>query len=267
MNATAIIAEDEPLLAAALRMELQQAWPTLEVLEMVGDGASAVRSALAHQPDVLFFDIRMPGQTGLDAAIELADAWDAAPAGKPFPALVFVTAYDQYAVQAFERAAVDYVLKPVQTERLRDTCERLQAALAKRAPAADALAASVDTLRALLGAAAPAEASQRLRVVQVAHGSSVLMLPVEEIDFFEAADKYVRLTHQGREHLIRMSLRELLPRLDPERFWQIHRGCIVRVDAVERAERDEAGHVTLHLRGRPERLAVSRMYAGLFKGL
>jgi DNA-binding LytR/AlgR family response regulator len=114
MTPTALIAEDEPLLAQALQAELKRAWPELQVLATVGDGASAVRQALALQPDVLFFDIRMPGQTGLDAAIELADAWDAAPAGKPFPALVFVTAYDQYAVQAFEAQAVDYLLKPVQ---------------------------------------------------------------------------------------------------------------------------------------------------------
>ena len=265
MKATALIAEDEALLAEALRAELAALWPELDVVGTAAHGAAAVELALQHRPQVCFLDIRMPGMTGLEAAAAITDDWPLDAGGPPL--FVFVTAYDQYAVQAFERAAVDYVLKPVQTERLRDTCERLQAALAKRAPAADALAASVDTLRALLGAAAPAEASQRLRVVQVAHGSSVLMLPVEEIDFFEAADKYVRLTHQGREHLIRMSLRELLPRLDPDRFWQIHRGCIVRVDAVERAERDEAGHVTLHLRGRPERLAVSRMYAGLFKGL
>ena len=125
----ALIAEDEPLLAAALQQELRAAWPELQIAATVGDGLSAVQQALALQPDVLFFDIRMPGQTGLDAAVALADAW---PAHQPFPALVFVTAYDQYAVQAFEAQAVDYLLKPVQPERLRKSVARLRQALAQR---------------------------------------------------------------------------------------------------------------------------------------
>ena len=132
----ALIAEDEPLLAAALQQELARAWPQLQVAATVGDGLSAVRQALALQPEVLFFDIRMPGQSGLDAAVELADAW---PADKPFPALVFVTAYDQYAVQAFEAQAVDYLLKPVQAARLQKTVQKLQQALAAKARAPDAL--------------------------------------------------------------------------------------------------------------------------------
>ena len=130
--ATALIAEDEPLLAQALQAELARAWPTLTVLATVGDGASAVRQALALQPDVLFFDIRMPGQTGLDAAVELAERWPTeGTQERPFPALVFVTAYDEYAVQAFEAQAVDYLLKPVQPQRLQKTVEKLALALAK----------------------------------------------------------------------------------------------------------------------------------------
>ncbi|HMT18384.1 MAG TPA: response regulator, partial [Ottowia sp.] len=131
---TALIAEDEPLLAAALQAELARAWPALRVLATVGDGVSAVAQALALRPDVLFFDIRMPGQSGLDAAAELMDAWDDTAA--PFPALVFVTAYDQYAVQAFEAQAIDYLLKPVQPARLKKSVQKLRLALAQRAPAA-----------------------------------------------------------------------------------------------------------------------------------
>lgn len=278
MNATAIIAEDEPLLAAALRMELQQAWPALEVLEMVGDGASAVRSALAHRPDVLFFDIRMPGQTGLEAAADLADAW---PAGdKPFPALVFVTAYDQYAVQAFEAQAVDYVLKPVQRARLARTVTKLQQQLAGRAqaPAPTALAegagldATLAQLRALLsGGATPtagaAAGNAPLKVIQASVGTAIRMVPVAEVDCFEAADKYVRVLAGAHEYLIRTPLKELLPQLDPHQFWQVHRGTVVRAEAIETVTRDEAGKLHLHLKGQKERVAVSRLYAHLFKAM
>lgn len=282
MNATAIIAEDEPLLAAALRVELQQAWPGLEVLEMVGDGASAVRSALAHRPDVLFFDIRMPGQTGLEAAADLADAWPEG--GKPFPALVFVTAYDQYAVQAFETQAVDYVLKPVQRARLARTVAKLQQQLAGRvqaaaaAPASDnaSLDATLAQLRALLAAGAapgagPAAASPAgaapLKVIQASVGTSIRMVPVDEVDYFEAADKYVRVLAGAHEYLIRTPLKELLPQLDAQRFWQVHRGTVVRAEAIETVTRDEAGKLYLHLRGRTDRVTVSRLYAHLFKAM
>ncbi len=265
MTLTALIAEDELLLAENLRAELAAVWPELVIVAHAVNGPSAVELTLRHRPQVCFFDIRMPGQSGLEAAAELADEWPQE-AG-PFPLLVFVTAYDQYALQAFERSAVDYLLKPLQTERLAQCCARLKAALASRQaqPPAVALALGLEQLRGLLaqgGAPQP-----RLRILQVSQGANVLMIPVEEVDYFEAADKYVRVLQAGREHLLRISLRELLPQLDGERFWQVHRSLIVRADAIERALRDEAGHVTLQLRGRSERLAVSRMYATLFKGL
>ncbi|MGB4927408.1 MAG: response regulator, partial [Giesbergeria sp.] len=145
----ALIAEDEPLLATALQHELAQAWPKLQVVATVGDGLSAVREALALQPEVLFFDIRMPGQSGLEAAAELVDAW---PDGKPFPGLVFLTAYDQYAVQAFEAQAVDYLLKPLQTGRLQKTVARVQQLLAARSAAAPLPETTLAQLRSLLGA-------------------------------------------------------------------------------------------------------------------
>ncbi|MGE5114874.1 MAG: LytR/AlgR family response regulator transcription factor [Betaproteobacteria bacterium] len=259
----ALIAEDEPLLADNLRAELARLWPALRFADPAGDGASAVRRALALRPDLLFLDIRMPGMTGLEAAQALAEDW---PEGVPFPLLVFVTAYDQYALEAFERAAVDYVQKPVQPERLARTVTRLQAALAaRRADVAAPLADAVERLRSLLGDAAPA--AEPLRVIQAGAGNAIHLVPVDEVLYFEAADKYVRVVTAGREHLIRTALRELLPQLDATRFWQIHRGTVVRCDAVEAATRDESGRVTLTLRGRPDKLVVSRLYAQRFRAM
>ena len=257
----ALIAEDEPLLAAALQQALAQAWPELRIAATVGDGPSAVREALALRPEVLFFDIRMPGQSGLDAAAELADAW---PEGVPFPALVFVTAYDEYAVQAFEAQAVDYLLKPVQAARLQKTVQKLRLALASQAPAAINLEATMAQLRHLL--AAP-QAATRLTLIQAASGSQIHMVPVADVLYFEAADKYVRVLTAEHEYLIRTPLKELAAQLDPQVFWQVHRGLLVRADAIASAARDESGRLHLRLRGRPEQLAVSRLYAHLFKGM
>jgi len=257
---TALIAEDEPLLAQALQAELARAWPQLRVVATVGDGASAVREALARRPDVLFFDIRMPGLGGLEAAAQLADDW---PEGEPFPALVFVTAYDQYAVQAFEAQAVDYVLKPVQSARLERTVSRLQDQLSKRGDA-PGLDEAVDRLRHLLSAA---PASTRLKVIQASVGNSIRVVPVDEVLVFEAADKYVRVLTAGQEYLIRTPLKDLLPQLDADEFWQVHRGTVVRAAAIDTVTRDEAGKLHLTLRGRPERLPVSRLYAHLFKAM
>lgn len=262
MNApTALIAEDEPLLAQALQAELARAWPDLRVVATVGDGASATQAALQHRPDVLFFDIRMPGTGGLEAAADLADRW---PAGTPFPALVFVTAYDQYAVQAFEAQAVDYVLKPVQPARLARTVDKLRSVLAQRP--AD-LEPTLAQLRHLLRAAAPASPPPRLKVIQASVGSTLRLVPVEDVLYFEAADKYVRVVCADHEVLIRTPLKDLLPQLDPDLFWQVHRGTVVRATAVEAVHRDEAGKLHLALKGRAERLPVSRLYAQAFKAM
>lgn len=263
MKATALIAEDEPLLAQALAAELARAWPDLQVLAIAGDGRSAVAQALELKPDVLFFDIRMPGQSGLEAASELADAWTAP---SPFPALVFVTAYDQYAVQAFEAQAVDYVLKPPQPERLRKTVARVQEALVRRRSGAQDFEATLGQLRHLL-AAAPATAPAPLKVIQASVGTAIRMVPVEEVLYFEAADKYVRVLTAGHEYLIRTPLKELLPQLDAQVFWQVHRGTVVRATAIESVLRDEAGKLSLVVRGRNEKLPVSRLYAHLFKAM
>ncbi|WP_428509117.1 LytR/AlgR family response regulator transcription factor [Roseateles sp.] len=268
---TALIAEDEILLAESLRQELSRVWPALEVVAMAGHGQEAVDQALRQQPDICFLDIRMPGLSGLEAAAALAEDWPSE--GTPFPLLVFVTAYDQYALQAFEHAAVDYVLKPVQPERLAQTCERLRKALLARQteqPAPALLQNTMDQLRQLLstgGLTSNLSRPEPLRLLQVSVGQTIQMVPVDEVLYFEAADKYVRVLTRNKEHLVRISLRELLPQLDSQRFWQVHRSVVVRADAIDRAVRDESGRLTLHLHGSPDTLNVSRLYAPLFKGM
>ena len=262
---TALIAEDEPLLAMALQIELARAWPALQIVASVGDGVSAVRQALALQPDVLFFDIRMPGMDGLEAAAELAEQWPQT--GKAFPALVFVTAYDQYAVQAFEAQAVDYLLKPLQAPRLQKTIGKLQLALAKPAQSAINFEATLSQLRGLLGATGAVTGITPLTVIQASVGNSIRMVPVDDVLCFEAADKYVRVLTFDREYLIRTPLKELLDQLDTKVFWQIHRGTVVRALAIESVTRDEAGKTSVSLRGLKEKFAVSRLYAHLFKAM
>ncbi len=285
MQATALIAEDEPLLAAHLQSELASLWPQLTIAALVGDGQSAVDKALALAPQVLFFDVRMPGLTGLEAAQAVVEDWPAEHGALPL--IVFVTAYDQYALQAFEAQAVDYLVKPVDRTRLADCVVRLQRRLADRAaasagapglPDAAALEATLAPLRALfaeagMGAALAAAAQPNhsatapLAVIQAQVGAVVQLVPVDEVVYFEAADKYVRVITATREHLIRMSLKELLPQLDAARFWQVHRGTVVNVRSIASARRDESGKVFLKLREREETLTASRLYAHLFKGM
>ncbi|WP_349743285.1 LytR/AlgR family response regulator transcription factor [Roseateles cavernae] len=280
---TALIAEDELLLAESLRADLAVLWPELRIVAIAAHGEAALEAALRLRPQVLFLDIRMPGMTGMEVAQALAEDWpDGDQNCTPFPLLVFVTAYDQYALKAFEQAALDYVLKPVQRERLAQTCGRLQMALQQREaassapqrPADSGAMATVAQLRQLLSAPGvpealglPGAAAQPLRLLQVSVGQTIHMVPVSEVIYFEAADKYVRVVTADKEHLVRASLRELLPQLDVQQFWQVHRSVVVRTEAITRAVRDEAGRLSLHLRERPERLAVSRMFAHLFKGL
>ena len=282
---SALIAEDEPLLATALVADLARLWPELRIAAQVGDGLSAARQALAFQPEVCFLDIRMPGASGLEAAQALAEDW---PEGQPFPLLVFVTAYDQYALQAFDAQAVDYLVKPVDGPRLAACVARLKQRLADRAaahlPASAAaprsspeptltdsnLQHTLSQLRALLVGASPTPATPptpRLEVIQAGVGNTVHLGPVAEVLYFEAADKYLRVVTAEREHLIRLSLRELVPQLDAQQFWQVHRSLVVRASAITTAVRDESGKVFLSLRGRPERLTASRLYAHLFKGM
>jgi len=247
----ALIADDEPLLAARLKSALGEAWPELEIAAVAANGLEAVAAAERWRPDVAFLDIRMPGMDGLEAAGEIADRL-----GVDAPAIVFVTAYDEYATRAFELAAMDYVLKPVAQDRLAKTVARLKT----RRRDFDELARQ---LRAL---AAQAPKVQILKQVMAGAGNAVRLIPIGEVCYFQAADKYTTVVTADGEDLIRTSLKELAPQL-PERFQQVHRGTIVNLDEVAAAVRDEAGRVSLKLRRRKEALAVSRVYAELFKAM
>lgn len=263
----ALIAEDEPLLAAALAAELGRQWPTLELLPPAGDGPTVVARALSERPELVFLDIRMPGCSGLDAAAAIVEEW---PHAQPLPLIVFVTAYDQHALEAFERHAVDYLLKPVLPERLARCCERLQALLARRTPS-DALRDEVKpellvALQKLLGEA-PAPVRPVLNAITAAVGNTVHRIPLEAVLCFEAADKYVRVLTAEREFLIRTPLRELLPQLPDGIFEQIHRSVLVRADAIASVVRDDNGRLQLRLSGLPQVLPVSRLYAHRFKAM
>lgn len=270
---TALIAEDEPLLAAEFQALLAEVWPDLKVLDTAFDGHSAVQKALLLKPDVLFMDIRMPGQTGLEAATELADVWPES--GAPFPALVFVSAYDKYAVLAFEAHAVDYLLKPVQMDRLRQTCARLQTTLTQNSTHWPLL---VQQLQALLksatykGSHSTAEQAnnhfQPLQILQASQGNQLRMVPVSDVLRLESADKYVRvITLKGVEVLLRTPLKELMQGLDPQVFWQIHRGSVVRATCIESVTRDETGRMSLRLIGQTKALPVSRLYKQQFRSM
>ncbi|KHA78912.1 LytR family transcriptional regulator [Janthinobacterium lividum] len=276
----ALIAEDEPILAAALAHALQRLWPELDIVATCPNGVEALRQALALQPDILFLDIKMPGKTGLEAAEELAEQW---PDGVPFPHIVFVTAYDEYALAAFEHAAADYVLKPVNDARLGKTVERLQQRLRDSGGGNAAAAPANATAPATTVAPAAGSASDgnmarllsqlqamlppapRLQMIRAAVGNSVRMIALADVVYFEALDKYINVVCQDSEALIRTSLKELLPQLDPQQFWQIHRGTIVNASAIATAVRDEAGKLSLTLRQHPAQLRVSPLYAHLFR--
>jgi len=279
MTLRALIAEDEPILAATLAKALGRLWPELDIAATCANGVEAVAQALALRPAVLFLDIKMPGKSGLEAAEDIANAWDGL---GPFPQIVFVTAYDDYAVAAFERNAADYVLKPVNDARLSKTVERLRERLAAlpapgapSTPATSATAAGLpdsgpepglSQLLAQMRAMLPAQpAVETLTMIRAAVGNQVRMIPVAEVVYFEASDKYVNVVTADSESLIRVSLRELLPQLDARQFWQVHRGTIVNAAMVASALRDEMGKVSLQLRTRPEKLRVSPLYAHLFR--
>ena len=258
----AIIAEDEPLLAQGLVRMLQSIWPELEIAAIAGNGDEAVSKTLAELPELLFLDIRMPGKTGLDAAAEVLDGW---PEQQPVPLIVFVTAYDEFAIAAFEHAAVDFVLKPVVPERLERTVARLQARLEERAaPKAGDLA---DLLRVVQTLAVDGSASrfEALDMINVGLGDTITMVPVDEVLYFEATDKYVNVVSAAHEGVIRISMRELLARVSPQHFMQVHRSVIVNRRAIVSATRNEMGHVTLQLRGISRMVPVSRAFAHHFR--
>ncbi|MFN7572126.1 MAG: LytR/AlgR family response regulator transcription factor [Betaproteobacteria bacterium] len=244
---TAILAEDEDLPRADLRAQLAALWPQLEIVAECEDGPAAARALAELAPDIAFLDIRMPGLDGLQLA-KLA-------AGRCH--VVFTTAYDQHALAAFDAGAVDYLLKPVQSERLAAALDRLRQRLAARLPAAD--------LTPLLAGLAQRTAPQRLRWISASVGNAIKLFSIDEVIYFESDDKYTRVVTASDEAHVRTPLKQLMDGLDPEVFWQVNRGLVVRATAIRRALRDELGRISLELAGRPERLPVSRAYQGLFK--
>ncbi|MEY2843312.1 MAG: hypothetical protein RI920_1349 [Pseudomonadota bacterium] len=256
-TARAVLAEDEPVLARGLARSLATVWPGLQVVTVVHDGLAAIEAAALHRPDVLFLDIQMPECTGLDAARQIVDDW---PDGSPLPLIVFITAFDRFAIDAFEQAAADYVLKPVDPARLALTAARLQSRLQER------LALPDHTLR-LLQALGHRATAEPLRHIQAAIGQTLHMVPVADVQCFLADDKYVQVLTAERTWLIRTPMRELAQRLDPKDFVQIHRGCVIRWDAIQRVLREDTGRLLVYLRGRDQPQVVSRSHAHHFKAM
>jgi DNA-binding LytR/AlgR family response regulator len=255
---TAIIADDERLMRDLLRTRLSQVWPDLEIVGEAKNGDEAVQLVGELKPDLTFLDIRMPGKTGMEAARDIGDASQ----------VVFVTAYDQYAVEAFERGAIDYVLKPPEPERLKITVERLKERLATPAQAASAAVSVNDTVTAMLSQLAEKIAAPKpkyLQWIQASIGQDLRMIPVEEILFFRSDEKYTCVQTEKFEALIRKPVRDLAEELDPSLFWQIHRATLVNVNAIEGVTRDIRGRHLVLIKGRPEKLEVSRSFLHLFK--
>lgn len=244
---TAMIAEDEELMRARLREALADAWPELAIMAEVADGEAALEAFEAHMPSVAFLDIRMPGKTGLDVAAEIGSRCH----------VVFISAYDQYALAAFEAGAADYLLKPVEPERLALTVERVKRKL-ESAPADLS-----GLLAQLKNAVTPTSA--RLKWIKAAVGRQVKLIAVADVLYFQSDTKYTRVVLANSEALIRTPLKELLSELDPERFWQVHRGTIVNIDAVSGVLREDAEKQFVMLKGRDERLPISRQFFHLFR--
>lgn len=264
-TARALIADDERLMRAQLRARLAEAWPALQIVAEAANGVEAVALTHEHRPDIVFLDIRMPGLTGLEAARRIVQLpW---PDDASLPEIVFVTAYDEHALQAFEQGAVDYVLKPAQAERLRTTAERLQRRLAERGTPAEAPPPLQQLLHRLAARLEPGRAAPPLKWIQAGVGPEIRMIAVDAVLYFISDDKYTRVQTADMEALIRKPIKELVEALDPERFWQIHRSTLVNVQAIAGVARDDRGRQIVSVKGRPERLEVSRSYAGLFKGM
>jgi len=245
---TAVIADDEPLLRAQLRTRLAKLWPELAVVHEMENGRDIEQVIANYDPRLFFLDIHMPGVNGLEAARAI---------GKRAH-VVFVTAFDQYAVEAFEQGAVDYVLKPFNEDRLANTVERLRERLS------GAPVAMEDLVERLAGRLAP-RAAEHLRWVKASVGQSVRLIPVEEILFFQSDEKYTRVVTGDSEVLIRKPIKELLDELDPDKFWQVHRATIVNVDAIAAVRRGLKDQAEIALKGHRETLLVSRNFTHLFK--
>ena len=245
---TALIAEDEPMMRAQLKGRLAQAWPELQIVAEAQNGEEALALVEETKPDIAFLDIRMPVLSGLDVARELAGRCH----------VVFVTAYDDYAIAAFDEGAVDYVLKPPMPERIAKVVSRLKARIAQ--PPLD--------LTALLAKLATQEpAAGPLKWIRASLGASMKMIAVDDVLYFRAEDKYTKVVTAEGEALIRKPIKDLYEELDPESFWQIHRSAIVNLRAIARVDRDWRGEPVIVLKGRDETLAVSRTFAHRFKAM
>ncbi len=249
---TAIIADDERLMRDQLRMRLQDAWPELQIVGEAKNGDEAVQLVGELKPDLTFLDIRMPGKTGMEAARDIGDT----------SLVVFVTAYDQYAVEAFERGAIDYVLKPTEPDRLRVTVDRLKERLDRPQ---DNVNDSVSAMLSQLAEKIASPKPKHLQWIQASIGQDLRMIPVEDILFFRSDEKYTSVQTSGFEALIRKPVRDLADELDPSLFWQIHRATLVNVNAIEGVTRDIRGRHLVMVKGRPEKLEVSRSFLHLFK--
>ncbi|MBL8341991.1 MAG: response regulator transcription factor [Rubrivivax sp.] len=269
----AVLADDERLMREQLRARLAEVWPELEVVAEAKNGLEAVEAVKQHRPDVVFLDIRMPGLTGVEAARQIAqlpppdDDEDVL-----LPEVVFITAYDQYAVEAFEQGVADYVLKPAERERLQLTVGRIQKRLAARAlgqdaPADAAAGGSLQQLLHRLSSRITGQPPQYLQWIQANVGQNIQMIAVDEVLFFISDEKYTRVQTAQVEALIRKPIKELVDEIDPRLFWQIHRSTLVNVNAIAGVSRDFRGRQIVAVKGHGEKLEVSRSYTGLFKGM
>lgn len=262
----AVLADDERLMREQMRARLAEAWPELQVVAEAKNGLEAVAAVREHRPDIAFLDIRMPGLTGVEAARQIAQL--ELPDDALLPEIVFVTAYDQYAVEAFEQGAADYVLKPAERDRLAVTVERLKKRLAARGTAdAPAVLPLQQLLHRLTAQLAPGSKPAYLQWIQATVGSNIQMIPVADVLFFISDEKYTRVQTAQVEALIRKPIKELVDELDPQLFWQIHRSTLVNVNHIAKVERDFRGRQIVSVRGHGEKLEVSRSYNGLFKGM
>jgi DNA-binding LytR/AlgR family response regulator len=276
----ALIADDERLMREQLRARLAEVWPELAIVAEAKNGIEAVALTETHHPDLVFLDIRMPGMTGVEAARAIAQlpTDDDSTDGWPGCEIVFITAYDQYAIEAFEQGVVDYVLKPAERERLLVTVERIRKRLAQRHaaggdPGSDGSAdggpppAALQQLLQRLAARMDPGRPPPLRWIQATVGQNIQMIPVDEVLFFISDEKYTRVQTATVEALIRKPIKELIEELDAEVFWQIHRSTLVNTKFIAGVSRDLRGRQLVAVKGHPERLEVSRSFTGLFKGM
>ena len=269
----ALIADDERLMREQLRARLAEVWPELEIVAEAKNGLEAVELTEALHPDLVFLDIRMPGMTGVEAARAIAQlpVDEDGLAGWHGCEIVFITAYDQYAIEAFEQGVVDYVLKPAERERLTVTVDRIRKRLAQRAGGCDTgdtqpAPALQQLLQKLAARTDPSKAPQ-LRWIQATVGQNIQMIPVDEVLFFISDEKYTRVQTATVEALIRKPIKELIEELDAEVFWQIHRSTLVNTRFVTGVSRDLRGRQLVAVKGHPQKLEVSRSFTGLFKGM